>query len=260
MKKPQPIQITITKPCHEKWDNMTPQEQGRFCSACQKCVIDFRNYTDDELYNFLNEHRNEKMCGKFSSSQLNRKINFTPQPNSNIYKWIMAPGVVLALSLIPNSNAFAQAPYTYEQPLDIKEEKGSNTEVDSILITGKVTEYHDAPEYLVATLYHKKKILTRVRVGYDAVYRIYIDPNAYSKKLRLKVTGLSSTTEWIDIPYSDSLKESRCIKLKDTQLEFKVESTIGIIVIENDPPLLDHNNSGNNRTFKGEEIDKMPMR
>lgn len=259
MKKPQPIQITIPKPCHEKWDNMTAQEQGRFCSACHKCVIDFRNYSDDELYNFLNEHRNEKMCGKFSASQLNRKIYLTPQPNSNIYKWIMATGVVLALSLIPNSDAFAQAPYTYEQPLDIKEEKGSKTEVDSILIIGRVTEYHDAPEYLVATLYHKKKILTRVRVGYDAVYRIYIDPNAYSKKLRLKVTGLSSTTEWIDIPYSDSLKESRVVELQDTKL-VEIMRFGMYILIENDPPLLDHNNSGNNRTFKGEEIDKMPMR
>lgn len=254
------IQISIPKPCHEKWDNMTPQEQGRFCSACQKCVIDFRNYTDDELYSFLNEHRNEKMCGKFNASQLNRKINFTPQPNSNIYKWIMATGVVLALSLIPNSNAFAQAPYTYEQPLYIEEKKGSNAEVDSILITGKVTEYFGSPEYLGVALYHKKKVLKGCLVGYDGVYKIYISPKEYNKKLRLEVFGFSNTTEWIDIPYSDSLKESRCIKLKDTQLEFKVESTIGIIVIENDPPLLDHNNSGNNRTFKGEEIDKMPMR
>ncbi|WP_294302493.1 hypothetical protein [uncultured Chryseobacterium sp.] len=31
--------IKIAKPCTENWELMSPQEKGRFCSVCYKCVI-----------------------------------------------------------------------------------------------------------------------------------------------------------------------------------------------------------------------------
>jgi len=37
----QKLQLSIPEPCHENWHQMTPTEQGRFCNACSKEVVDF---------------------------------------------------------------------------------------------------------------------------------------------------------------------------------------------------------------------------
>jgi hypothetical protein len=67
------INLTIPKPCHENWDQMSPAEQGRFCGACQKTVIDFTNRSDRELAAFFKKPMGS-VCGRFHQDQLNREI------------------------------------------------------------------------------------------------------------------------------------------------------------------------------------------
>jgi len=45
--------LSIPKPCHENWEQMTPAEQGRFFGACQKTVVDFTHMSDRELAAFF---------------------------------------------------------------------------------------------------------------------------------------------------------------------------------------------------------------
>ena len=53
MKRRQDIVLSIPQPCIQDWDKMTPTEQGRYCSSCNKTVVDFSNYTDKELANYF---------------------------------------------------------------------------------------------------------------------------------------------------------------------------------------------------------------
>lgn len=66
------ITIRIPEPCHEDWNQMTPTEQGRFCQVCTKEVLDFTKITDEELVKKV--YNNEKLCGRFKASQLNREM------------------------------------------------------------------------------------------------------------------------------------------------------------------------------------------
>ena len=66
----EPLQLSIPKPCHQDWNQMTPEERGRFCSMCKKTVVDFSNQTEDEILSFINSHRDEKICGRFRIDQL----------------------------------------------------------------------------------------------------------------------------------------------------------------------------------------------
>ena len=64
------MEISIKKPCHEKWDEMTPNEQGAFCGKCMKTVVDFSNKTIEEIKAYFTGKQNEKVCGRFETQQL----------------------------------------------------------------------------------------------------------------------------------------------------------------------------------------------
>jgi|SRR5690606_19669908 len=63
------MKISIPKPCHENWNEMLPEEKGRFCLSCQKCVLDFTELSDDEI---LKSVQKPNQCGRFSNQQLER--------------------------------------------------------------------------------------------------------------------------------------------------------------------------------------------
>ncbi|SDD86157.1 hypothetical protein [Niabella drilacis] len=64
------MEIQIPIPCHEDWENMHPGEQGRFCNACCKTVIDFTGMSPEAIRTYLKEHRSQRVCGRFTGSQL----------------------------------------------------------------------------------------------------------------------------------------------------------------------------------------------
>ena len=70
--KAKSIQYTIQNPCDESWNDMTPESSGRFCGSCQKSVVDFTVMSDFSIVNYLENHKHEKVCGRFTKPQLNR--------------------------------------------------------------------------------------------------------------------------------------------------------------------------------------------
>ncbi|WP_396600846.1 carboxypeptidase-like regulatory domain-containing protein [Algibacter sp. R77976] len=69
----QKINLTITKPCTEKFNQFNKTEKGGFCNSCKKEVIDFRNMTDKQLSSYF-KSKTGKACGYFDTSQLTRDI------------------------------------------------------------------------------------------------------------------------------------------------------------------------------------------
>jgi hypothetical protein len=73
----QAVIITIAEPCHENWDNMTQQQQGKFCSACSKTVTDFTNKSNTEILEIMST-LGSNACGRFNSNMLNTPIFASP--------------------------------------------------------------------------------------------------------------------------------------------------------------------------------------
>ena len=61
--------ISISKPCEENWNSMSGKEADRFCSICQKNVINFEGVSEKEIIKFL-ELKNENVCGRFKINQI----------------------------------------------------------------------------------------------------------------------------------------------------------------------------------------------
>lgn len=66
------FKFTIPKPCHEDWNNMTPDETGRFCSVCTKGVVDFSDKSPEEIQHYLLQNQEQKVCGRFRNDQINK--------------------------------------------------------------------------------------------------------------------------------------------------------------------------------------------
>lgn len=66
--------FVIKEPCHEDWEKMTPQQQGRFCEVCAKCVVDLTQKTPEEILTAYKENEVD-MCGRMTVSQLRSTAN-----------------------------------------------------------------------------------------------------------------------------------------------------------------------------------------
>lgn len=104
------IKITIPKPCHENWLEMSVTEKGRFCSNCQKDVIDFINSSDREILSAYNKSKN--LCGQFRESQLDRDI-IIPKEKKSI--WMISVASIIAFLGLGTQTATAQGNIRIEQ-------------------------------------------------------------------------------------------------------------------------------------------------
>lgn len=88
--------INVPIPCHEDWDKMLPDTQGKHCLSCRKPVIDFTGWDTNEILLYLQNQGN--VCGKFRNEQINAPDNETTEAlaekvlrsNISFYKKIAA--------------------------------------------------------------------------------------------------------------------------------------------------------------------------
>lgn len=71
--------ITIPEPCHEDWNQMTPDQTGRFCNSCAKSVIDFTKMKAPEIQQYFIQNQGKKICGRFNNEQLDSVIIQIPR-------------------------------------------------------------------------------------------------------------------------------------------------------------------------------------
>ena len=69
---------------------MSPKENGRFCSVCSKCVIDFTEKNALDIQQIIEEKSNESVCGRFYNHQLNIEDSQTLKLKENFFKYIPA--------------------------------------------------------------------------------------------------------------------------------------------------------------------------
>lgn len=62
--------ISIPKPCHEDWNKMDPNNEGKFCNSCSKTVVDFTKMDKEEIHTYFKQKSGENTCGHFYASQL----------------------------------------------------------------------------------------------------------------------------------------------------------------------------------------------
>ncbi|WP_396147749.1 hypothetical protein [Flavobacterium sp.] len=68
--------IRIQNPCNENWSSMSTDKKGRFCTSCNKIVIDFRKMKAPEIQKYFVENStNESICGYYKFNQVENENN-----------------------------------------------------------------------------------------------------------------------------------------------------------------------------------------
>ncbi len=107
MSKPKSIQLDIASPCHEDWSAMSREEKGRLCGQCQKTVIDFTTWSDNDLFSFFSKNTTS-VCGRFFPTQLKKELHIPPQPASRLYRIAIACGLTVMFAQVPESHAMVK--------------------------------------------------------------------------------------------------------------------------------------------------------
>jgi hypothetical protein len=110
---------------------MTPVSGGRHCDVCEKCIIDFTQSSDKEIWKAY--QKEGKICGQFRADQLNRLIS-TPKEKR------MPMGIAAAAALSMSTPAMAQtsAPSMVEFPSTYQEQV--NHYPQEVILKGRVYE------------------------------------------------------------------------------------------------------------------------
>lgn len=147
--------IRIPEPCHEDWSAMKPDEKGKFCNVCTKSVHDFSNKSDAEITKILLENKDQKICGHFKKTQVNRPItisfnlNDLPKNISATKAFVIAVFLVFGSLLFSCTNELGKTvgEIVIEQPIAVK---------DSIEETYVLGEMAAIPETTIAPVSAKE--------------------------------------------------------------------------------------------------------
>lgn len=189
--------IYIPKPCHEDWNKMTAIQQGKFCSACSKQVIDFSLMSDNQVLNVIS-NQSGKLCGRFDADQLQRQLVQTKIKKKK--SWWMALTMPL-LFLFDKSEAQkisnkADTIIEVQERNDLIVGKLVYNPIKQITIKGKVVDENNNPVPF-ATI-KQKETENAIVADADGNFSIIIEKSNTDIILTSSAIGLETTEQKIN--------------------------------------------------------------
>lgn len=193
----QSIQLQIPEPCHENWQQMTPVEQGRFCKACAKTVIDFSIMTDQQILDYLSA-ASAGICGRMQESQLHRTLQPMPVPPKS--RWWMALLMPLLLGVQrvkAQKSSLLQGKLARPVPeAMVKKGKVAMPQLNAktaMHITGTVTDTLGKP--VPYAIIHLESSSASVTADAEGKFSLYAETGLKSVALTASSIGYSSSTQ-----------------------------------------------------------------
>jgi CarboxypepD_reg-like domain/Secretion system C-terminal sorting domain len=195
----QKIQLSIPEPCHQNWDKMNPTEQGRFCNACAKQVVDFSNMSDTQVLNYFSALKDEKVCGRAYPDQLERAITMPAEPKKRLF-WYWNYITMLFLFFSKSNNAKAQGSVKVVMESQLKSKTspditnalqgrlGGIVISNSNIINGKITD--DKGESLAGVTVKIKDAQIATATDANGLYTIKV--NSKLDKLQISAVGFQT--------------------------------------------------------------------
>jgi hypothetical protein len=227
------VQLRIDNPCSENWDHMRPDHQGRFCSSCEKTVVDFTGMSDQEVISWMTQQKGN-ICGRFQGEQLNRDLVAPPAnlafpaslpPARKIGRLVIWRYLLTGLLLSSEASSISAQSKSAGPPVS----QHDSTSDKDIVTAGFVTTQqppsrkNDLPEILRGRLMDENgrpipyaSIMTRPGHGYvaDSTGYFAIPRNSLSDEHTLTISSVGYQTLVIDAVRMWKNDDEKIIPLK----------------------------------------------
>ena len=97
-------QLEIKRPCSENYNYFSPTKMGGFCDACEKEVIDFTKFKNEDIAKYFQLNSESNTCGRFTKDQLQQTYK---APKNRFFNFITGIGIAL-LAFFSSFSAEAQ--------------------------------------------------------------------------------------------------------------------------------------------------------
>jgi hypothetical protein len=195
------FKLKVAEPCHEDWQNMSPNAKGRYCQSCAKTVVDFSIMTDAEIVSFF-KNKPQNVCGRFTDKQLEKQYSIVTPSQSMSY----ARAAALAAGLFVAATGCQELHSPYP--------KENMVQVDSTKL--RLPENMRAIFGIVEDDNYKRLINAEISVN-DNIQKAYTDTsgkfvflinnNLSSVKLRISFKGFKNKILDIDLKNHDDEHE-----------------------------------------------------
>jgi hypothetical protein len=257
--------LSIPEPCTENWAQMTPCEKGRFCSNCQKTVVDFTGYTNAELAAFFSGRETESICGRFYVHQIENKVFSYTAPVKRTYRTLAMAASVAALTVLSFTADAQEA--TREVPVIPPMTVGVNaltseTSTSTFMIEGVVKD--ESGELLLSAtvkIYSNNKLIGAASTDLDGYYNISPLQLKGSDTIQIQCYFVPYETVEVSIAASEMLDTTKVDfmlkRMNGTSIITKNYYISGLIQRDK-PPLINKNNTGSNTITPPPSIKKIP--
>jgi len=206
------FKLNIPQPCHEDWSQMTASEQGRFCSSCEKEVIDFTKLSRNQIASKV--QKGEKICGRYRKDQLETTY-FIPQEKAPFKQLGIAAAFTSLLALC--EPVFGQEQNTSEKlqcyNSDSLKAASNVTNGDPLLFTGQIFDSSNLP--LPGVYVRLENTSIAVQTDLDGFFKLNVPSEIYQEDLVVVCSYVGF--ENLSLPLKN-LKKRQRLKLEMSEM------------------------------------------
>ena len=208
------FQISIPNPCHQNWHEMNVAEKGRFCSSCQKNVIDYTMQSDTSILKSFSE--NDNLCGRFLPNQLDRIL--LQRKEKSVY-WQVGMASFLGFFGLGSHTSQAQGEVRVENKKDSLIKEKVESDVDEYFeLKGIVVGKNESP--IAGANVNSLKNRSSTQTDFNGNFTIIV---AVNDQLVIQYLGMEKI--------SYQVKRTDKLTLKVVHITLTESSTIGELVI-----------------------------
>jgi hypothetical protein len=215
------MKITLPAPCEQKWSEMKSCGLNRYCTNCEKEIIDFTYYSDAALRKVI-EEKEGQICGMFTENQLNRELEIIPKKHSFFGKFSVKWLSFWLLLSSPFETLKAQVPT--EQSATWKTDNFDSTKN---FISGIVVDAQNEPiPFVKIKLIELGKIAS---TDIDGKFKFEFDDISFAT-YSIECTGTGLSESW-GKSFDDTTRITKVLPNSDLLIELKDSKIEGIEIV-----------------------------